>query len=142
MATTTINWRRVVVSGIVSGFVWGVLYAIVHEAVEAHDAAGKPVLPLTPFHGAGFAIRVIVIANPLVLGIAALWLYAAIRPRFGPGPRTAALAGFAVWLLGSWVQVSWAAFTDIPPRLLIGPLGSSLLLAVPAAMLGGWLYRE
>jgi hypothetical protein len=33
-----------------------------------------------------------------VVGIAAIWLYAAIRPRYGPGAATALRAGFAVWL--------------------------------------------
>ena len=92
----TINWRRLLGSGIVTGFVWGLLYALIHPAVEAHDNSGRPVLPLTPFQGAGVAIRVIVIVNPIVLGVFTMWLYAGIRPRFGPGPRTAALAGFAV----------------------------------------------
>ncbi len=27
------------------------------------------------------------------------WLYAAIRPRFGPGPKTAICAGLTVWAL-------------------------------------------
>ncbi len=33
-----------------------------------------------------------------VVAIAAIWLYAAIRPRYGPGPATALRAGFVVWL--------------------------------------------
>ena len=34
-----------------------------------------------------------------ILGITAIWLYAAIRPRYGPGPATAMRAGVAVWIL-------------------------------------------
>jgi hypothetical protein len=34
-----------------------------------------------------------------VYGILCVWLYAGIRPRFGPGPGTAAKAGFVAWLL-------------------------------------------
>src|SRR6186713_2662608 len=34
-----------------------------------------------------------------ILGITAIWLYAAIRPRYGPGAATALRAGFAVWVL-------------------------------------------
>ena len=33
------------------------------------------------------------------LGIALVWTYAAIRPRFGPGPRTAAFTAILFWLL-------------------------------------------
>ena len=137
-----INWRRVVVSGIVTGFVWGLLYALIHPVVEAHDTSGKPVLPLTPFHGADVVIRAIVMVNPIVLGIFTMWLYAAIYPRYGPGLRTAVIAGFAVWFLSSWVHVSWAAFTQVPLGTLVGPLGTTLPVALAAAIAGARLYKE
>jgi hypothetical protein len=35
----------------------------------------------------------------LLTGIVAIWVYAAIRPRFGAGIKTAVMAGLAVWLL-------------------------------------------
>ncbi|MGH9579875.1 MAG: hypothetical protein ACRD2R_02680, partial [Terriglobales bacterium] len=35
----------------------------------------------------------------LGMGIWAMWLYAAIRPRYGPGPKTAAIAGFGWWVI-------------------------------------------
>ena len=35
-----------------------------------------------------------------LVGIFAVWLYAAIRPRYGAGPKTALCAGAAVWGLG------------------------------------------
>jgi hypothetical protein len=34
-----------------------------------------------------------------VLGILAVWTYAAIRPRFNAGPKTALCAGLAVWAM-------------------------------------------
>jgi len=37
----------------------------------------------------------------LLSGIAAIWVYAAIRPRFGPGVKTAIYAGLAVWILST-----------------------------------------
>src|ERR1039458_5006683 len=33
-------------------------------------------------------------------GIALIWIYAAIRPRFGAGAKTAVCAGLAVWVVG------------------------------------------
>jgi hypothetical protein len=35
----------------------------------------------------------------LLTGLVAIWVYAAIRPRFGAGIKTAIIAGLAVWLL-------------------------------------------
>ena len=34
-----------------------------------------------------------------MLGIASVWLYAAIRPRYGAGAGTAIMAGVAVWVM-------------------------------------------
>src|SRR6266481_6657264 len=35
----------------------------------------------------------------LIKGFAAVWIYAAIRPRLGPGAGTAVIAGLITWLL-------------------------------------------
>jgi hypothetical protein len=36
----------------------------------------------------------------LVLGILLVWTYAAIRPRFGPGAKTALYVGIVFWIFG------------------------------------------
>jgi len=84
-----------------------------------------------------------VVGMQLLLGIAVVWLYAAIRPRFGPGPRTAILAGPAVWFL------SYLVYCELVVRLGISPLPMAAKMAVwgffqmpVVALAGGWLYRE
>ena len=42
------------------------------------------------------------------IGIILIWLYAAIRPCFGPGPRTASYVAIVVWILGA------IFFSDFP----------------------------
>jgi hypothetical protein len=86
-------------------------------------------------------MRVLVVINGFVQGITTLWLYAAIRPRFGPGPKTAAIAGFAVWFLVSWVHMTWAAFTARLTAVL-SPVAANLPLVLLAGMAGAWLYKE
>jgi hypothetical protein len=76
-------------------------------------------------------------------GIYALWLYATLRPRMGPGPKTAAFAGVAVWILGSLIaSVAPIAMHLFPYHLM----GIGLLLAlveiVASTVLGAWLYKE
>jgi len=39
----------------------------------------------------------------IIIGLGAIWVYAAIRPRFGPGVKTAIYAGVAVWVLSTLV---------------------------------------
>lgn len=54
------------------------------------------------------------------LGLVLVWLYAAIRPRFGAGPRTAIIAGVAVWFLAYVTgAVNFGAIGLVPAGLLL-----------------------
>jgi hypothetical protein len=79
----------------------------------------------------------------LLVGIFALWLYAAIRPRYGPGPKTAACAGSAVWVLGALLpSVAWNLMIHLPTQLLATDVGAMLVAGVAATLAGAWLYKE
>src|SRR5262249_8469890 len=134
----------VVLCGLLTGVVWGVLCAIALPLVlvERHDI--PPSLPVTTLDepGSSTGLRAVVVIMPLVLGISTMWLYAAIRPRYGPGPKTAALAGFAVWLFGSWVDATWAVFKAVRPGAFVAPAAVSLPIVLVAAVVGAWLYKE
>ena len=138
----SINWTRAVLGGVAAGALWGLLYAPVHPLVEVHDSLGRPVLPITPFGGATPIVRVLVVLNGFVQGISSVSLYAAIRPRFGPGPRTAAIGGLAVWALVSWVHLTWAAFIGTPLTAILLPIAANLPLVLLSGIAGAWLYKE
>jgi len=77
------------------------------------------------------------------LGLILVWLYAAIRPRFGPGPRTALIASTAVWLLAYGLFLS----AMVPLQLFQTHIALLALLwgffeTLAAALAGAWLYRE
>ena len=79
----------------------------------------------------------------LVLGILTIWLYSAIRPRYGAGPKTAVIAGLAVWALWglSFVVIS-ASFGLFSVRLLFTDALTTVVMMVVAALLGAWIYKE
>jgi len=137
-----LNWSRALLGGVLAGVLWGILYAPVHPLVEVHTTLGRPVLPITPFRGAAPLLRVLVVFTGFVQGIATVCLYAAIRPRFGAGPSTAAIAALSVWFLTSWMHLVWAVFTAVPIAEALVPLGVNLPLVVLAGLAGAWLYRE
>ena len=79
------------------------------------------------------------IAMTSALGIAAVWLYAAIRPRYGAGPRTAVIAGLAVWVMAdlwSGIYLGMGFMGLITPRLAFVPIAWGLMGG--AARHGGW----
>ena len=76
-----------------------------------------------------------------VLGITAIWLYAAIRPRYGPGAATALRAGFAVWILSCVLMtITMANLRLFPfmPMAFLWSLAGDLIGTVA----GAWVYKE
>jgi hypothetical protein len=78
-----------------------------------------------------------------LVGIFAVWLYAAIRPRYGAGPKTALCAGAAVWGLGYLLAVAGPIALHLFPRhiMAIG-LVVGLVEVLVGTVAGAWLYRE
>ena len=76
-------------------------------------------------------------------GIALVWLYAAIRPRYGAGPRTAVCAGAAIWFLSyALPSVGQIALDLWPLRAMAIALAWGVAEMIVAGLVGGWLYRE
>jgi hypothetical protein len=141
---TPINWRRVVLGGLLAGLVMNVSEAALHggmlgqAALEMFRRLGVPDTA-EPWQMAAL------IGATFVIGVAAVWLYAAIRPRYGAGPRTAIVAGLAVWVLSHlWSGVYLGAgFTGvITPTLAWLPVAWGLVEAPLGTLAGAWLYRE
>ena len=93
-----INVGRLILGGIVAGIAIDLLDYLVDGKWLAQRWADGMALLGKP----GFSPVQIIWFNVLGLltGIAAIWLYAAIRPRFGAGAKTAIIAGLAVWFIG------------------------------------------
>lgn len=71
-----------------------------------------------------------------------MWLYAAIRPRYGPGPKTAAIAGLALWVISGMVHVIWAVFAVLPANVLVAPEAANLPVVIVGAVVSAWFYKE
>ena len=136
-----INTRGVVTGGLVAGLIIDISEYILNEPVlGASMAAALAVHNLPPIGGNAIAVFTIL---GFLLGIVLVWLYAAIRPRFGPGPKTAVRAGVAVWFLAYfWGAISFAVLGVFPARLLTIGLLWGLVELIVAGLVGGRLYSE
>jgi hypothetical protein len=79
----------------------------------------------------------------LGLGLGLAWLYAAVRPRLGPGPRTAALLGLVVGLMiYTPANVTTFAWTHEGGLVALARLVAGLVGCVAGALVAGAIYRE
>ena len=130
-----INWRRVFMGGSGAGLAWSFLSLpfLILFGCEIIEAVPRPLVTVGRI--GSFTLNV-------VAGIWAVWLYAAIRPRYGAGLKTAAIAGFSWWLIGTIVTWQWGDIGFIPLRDLVGLIIASLPTVIAVTMVGAWSYQE
>ena len=137
-----ISTSRVLLGGLLAGAVINLIEFVLNGVLLAEQwsaamvrlgLSGEPTaIQIAGFNIAGFAT-----------GIIAVWLYAAIRPRYGVGPGTAVMAGLAIWLLAYVLPMTAPALLGILPRRMIATgLAVGLPEAIAATLAGAWLYRE
>ena len=104
-----INTRKVVLGGVAAAVVMIVINIL--SQLMLMDRMRREVNAFAPgatermSMGPGMiATRVIM---TLVLGTMLVWFYAAIRPRFGPGARTAAYVAIFMWIFGSLLYADY-----------------------------------
>jgi hypothetical protein len=138
-----INTSKVLVGGIVGGIVANVIDFIGNSLIlgdlhRADMAKLNPALAATPTGGqiAGFVIF------DIVWIIATVWIYAAIRPRFGPGPKTAVYAAIASWAIGTSVAGFFWALHIFGTNVFVATGGVELVNAIVSTLVGAWLYTE
>jgi hypothetical protein len=140
-----INWRRVFLGGVL----WFVVYNILggaaavlylaREGKEAFDELGLRVVS----HMSTPEFFTFVLVLTLASGIFCIWLYAAIRPRYGPGPGTAICAGVALWAMAHlFPMLYFGQLLGLPIRLVVLQVATTLVVTVAATLAGAWLYRE
>ena len=136
------NWKRIALGGLVAGVVMNALdfavgMFILGERYKQYQDAGiflrEPRLPFVPLWIAGI----------FALGFAAAWLYAAVRPRLGPGPKTALLVGLVLGLVGHVMYNVSAACWGMQGRFMpLVWMVSGIVQMVVGTLAAGWLYKE
>lgn len=133
---------RVILGGIVAGIVADVLGYIVDGVIlapqwaEGMKALGRPDFAVSQMIGFNIV--------GLAYGIFTVWLYAAIRPRYGAGPRAAVCAGMAAWVAGILLPNAalMGAAALFPTSLTVMTTLGGIVEWVAAALAGAALYKE
>ncbi len=136
-----INTGKVIVGGLLAGVVINVVEGVMNTVVLADRMRGIYAGMNVP-EPAGTTI-IMYLMMGFVIGILVAWLYAAIRPRFGAGPRTGVIAGLVVWFAASVLPItSWAIMGILPLDLLLVVYVYTGVTFVVAGLVAGKVYAE
>lgn len=140
-----INTQKVVVGGLAAAVANAVLGFVVFGMLlgPRMNAELDAVMPgMSAKLQAGTGNIIIMIGSSLAIGWLLAWLYAAIRPRFGPGPKTATYAALVVWLCGFLFYADGYQMGLISGASYMIAAVAALVLNVIVANVAAWLYKE
>lgn len=136
-----INLGRVLLGGIVAGIILNIGEFLLNDMVLGTQM--KAFLASHNFIDPGGSFMVVAVGGTLVLGIVIVLGYAAIRPRFGAGPKTAVIAALFAWFgIYLYSGIINGILFGIPMSTILMVIGWGLVEYVLAALAGAALYKE
>lgn len=136
-----INVGRVLIGGLVAGVVLNLGEFVLNEVILGQAMKDEFSRLSLPQPDTTFIIRAT--GMTFLLGIAIVYLYAAIRPRFGAGMKAAACAGLIAWFfIYLYAGYIYSAMGVVSSKLFLMSLPWGVLEYVLGAIAGAWLYKE
>ena len=136
-----INFGRALLGGLVAGAILNIGEFLLNGKVL--DAQMGEFFKRCGFPMPGNSFLVVAVVITFVLGIVMILGYAAIRPRFGPGPKTAIIAGLFAWFgVVVYGNIIATALGMVPTNVFAIVLGWELVEYLLAALIGAALYKE
>lgn len=136
-----IDGKKVVIAGLAAGLFMNIVDIVCNGFImQSQWAAAMERLGLTAdMTTVGL---VTLIAVDFLLGILVAFLYAAIRPRFGAGPRTGAIAGMIVWVEALLIYVTLSGTGVYTWSLVAISMAFSLISVLGGGYAAARLYSE
>jgi hypothetical protein len=136
------NTGRIVLGGLLAGLVMNVIEFVTNAVLLQPRWTAESVKLGLDMAKVGASSAIGWVVTDFLTGILLVWLYAAIRPRFGAGAKTGLLAGFVMWLITRLWFTSWA-FNGLYSVQLVAlcSLGG-LVATLLGGLVGGAMYKE
>jgi hypothetical protein len=136
-----INLSRVLLGGLVAGLIINAGEFILNGILLGpHIEADMKRMNLTP-PGNGFAV--LAVGLTFIFGILAVLLYAMIRSRLGPGPKTALAIALVLWFcVYAYSGTINMMLISVPPKLILMILGWGIIEYPFGILVGAAFYKE
>ena len=140
---TSINVPRVILGGLAAGLVMNVLDVTTGLTILADDMnANAQRLNLDPAVLNSTAAMVTWIVVDFLYGLLVVFTYAGFRPRFGPGPKTALIAGLTIYAAITVILAGFLAVGMFMQDVFIKQAAIALVVNIVASLVGGAIYKE
>ena len=140
---SAINTGKVLIGGLLAGLVMNVLDFVNGMYIMGEEfRSNAQRLGLDPAQmesGAGMATWVTI---DFLMGILLVWTYAAMRPRFGPGPSTAVKAAIVPWLAIGLIMFGLTQGGIMTMSIWVKMSAISLVINMIGSVVGAWAYKE
>lgn len=140
---SAVNTGKVLVGGLLAGLVYNAFDLVTGMVLMGDEfRANAQRLGLDPAAMESGSAMAVWITIDFLLGLLVVWTYAAIRPRFGPGPRTAVLAALVPYIAISLMMFGMTHSGMITLSIWMKMTAISLISMSVGAVLGAWAYHE
>jgi hypothetical protein len=136
-----INTGRVLIGGLAAGVVANLFDFISNEYLLKAD--WEVVASLRNLDPAALQASMTTwIIVDFVFGILLVFAYAAMRPRFGPGPKTALVSGFTLFIAVTAILSGFVAMGMFTQAIFLKGTLFSVVTTAAASLAGASLYKE
>ena len=138
-----INVGRVLLGGLVAGVVGNALDFVNNTYLLASDMAiNAQRLNLDPALMASTGVAVSWIVADFLFGFLLVFAYAAMRPRFGPGPKTAIVSSVTLYLAVTVVLYGFMRTGFFTELLFLKASLYALVISIISGLAGAAVYKE
>lgn len=136
-----INFTRVLLGGLLTGFIINLGEFLLNEVLFVKQM--EEMVRRLNIERPGVTFISVAVIMTFLLGIVIVLVYAMIRSRLGPGPKTALIAGFVGWFcVYFYAGVLNGTLFGVPPFLMGVGLTWGLAEYFLGAIAGACVYKE
>lgn len=136
-----INLGRVLIGGLLAGLILNIGEFLLNDVILGTQMREFFARYRIPDPGGSFMI--VAVTLTFVMGIVLVLVYALIRPRLGPGVKTAVVAGLIMWF-GIYIYTGAinGILFGIPLNVMLIAFVWGAIEYVIGAIAGAWAYKE
>jgi len=136
-----INTGRLILGGLVAGVIANALDFVINTYLMANEGSEMiQRLNLRPDVVEGSMLTWIIV--DFIYGMVLVFAYVAMRPRFGPGPKTAVIAGMSFWVAFTAVFAGLTAMGIYTQQAFMKNSALAIASTLLPVLAGAAVYQE